>query len=61
MIDDQAKQVLAVGLTTFQGRFSTDYGGLFAATTISIIPVLIVYVIFQKRFIAGAASAAVKG
>lgn len=61
MINDDSKQVLAVGLTTFSGRYSTDYGGLFAATTLSILPVLIVYLIFQKRFIAGAASAAVKG
>lgn len=61
MMDSEDKQVLAVGLTTFNGRYGTDYGGLFAATTISVIPVLVVYLIFQKRFIAGAASAAVKG
>ena len=61
MMDSEEKQVLAVGLTTFNGRYGTDYGGLFAATTISVIPVLVVYLIFQKRFIAGAASAAVKG
>lgn len=61
MMDSEDKQVLAVGLTTFNGRYGTDYGGLFAATTISVIPVLIVYLIFQKRFIAGAAAAAVKG
>jgi multiple sugar transport system permease protein/raffinose/stachyose/melibiose transport system permease protein len=60
MINSQNKQVLAVGLTSFQGRYSTDYGGLFAATTISIIPVVIVYIIFQRRFISGAAAAAVK-
>src|SRR5699024_1053292 len=47
MIDDDSKQVLAVGLTTFSGRYSTDFGGLFAATTLSILPVLIVYLIFQ--------------
>lgn len=61
MIDSEEKQLLAVGLTTFNGRYSTDYGGLFAATTISIIPVLIIYVIFQKRFVAGVAAGAVKG
>lgn len=61
MIDTPNKQVLAVGLTTFNGRYGTDYGGLFAATTISIIPVLVIYLIFQKRFIAGAAAASVKG
>lgn len=61
MMDSEDKQVLAVGLTTFNGRYGTDYGGLFAATTISVVPVLVVYLIFQKRFIAGAAAAAVKG
>lgn len=61
MMDSENKQLLAVGLTLFNGRYSTDYGGLFAATTISILPVIIVYVIFQKRFIAGVAAGAVKG
>jgi multiple sugar transport system permease protein/raffinose/stachyose/melibiose transport system permease protein len=61
MINSDELQVLAVGLTTFSGRYTTDHGGLFAATTISILPVVAVYVIFQRRFIAGAASAAVKG
>lgn len=61
MITNQDKQVLAVGLTTFHGQYGTDYGGLFAAATISVIPVLLVYIIFQRRFVAGAASAAVKG
>ncbi|MDN6233954.1 MAG: carbohydrate ABC transporter permease, partial [Bifidobacterium crudilactis] len=32
------------------------YGGLFAATSIAIIPVIVVYMIFQKQFIAGIAS-----
>lgn len=61
MIDSPEKQLLAVGLTQFNGRFTTDYGGLFAATAISIIPVLIIYIIFQKRFVVGIANSAVKG
>lgn len=61
MISSEEKQVLAVGLTTFRGQYGTDYGGLFAATTLAIVPVMIVYIVFQRRFIAGAASAALKG
>jgi ABC-type glycerol-3-phosphate transport system permease component len=38
-----------------------DYGALFAATAISIIPVLLIYLFFQKQFIAGIAASAVKG
>jgi len=61
VIQTRNRQLLSVGLAMFQGRFATDYGGLFAATTISIMPVLIVYLIFQKRFIDGVAASAVKG
>ena len=61
IISTKEKQLLAVGLKMFSGQYSTDYGALFAATAISIIPVLLIYIIFQKQFIAGVASAAVKG
>jgi len=56
-----SKQLLAVGLKLFNGRYSTDYAGLFAATSLAILPVIIVYLIFQKRFIAGVSSASIKG
>ena len=61
VINAKEKQLLAVGLKMFSGQYSTDYGALFAATAISIIPVLAIYLIFQKQFIAGIASSAVKG
>ena len=35
----------------FSGQYSTDYGALFAATAISIIPVLLIYLIFQKQLL----------
>lgn len=61
VINTQEKQLLSVGLKMFNGQYSTDYGALFAATTISIVPVLIIYLFFQKQFIAGIASSAIKG
>ena len=56
MINDSSKQLLSVGLRQFNGQYGTDYGGLFAATALSIIPIIIVYLVFQKRFISGIAS-----
>ena len=56
MINDDSKQLLSVGLRLFNGQYDTDYGGLFAATSISIIPVVVIYLIFQKQFIAGVAT-----
>jgi len=61
ILHTKKKQLLSVGLAMFNGQYSTNYGGLFAATTVSILPVLIVYFIFQKRFIDGVAASAVKG
>ena len=60
MITDESKQLLAVGLKAFNGQYGTDYGGLFAATSLAIVPVIIVYMIFQKQFIAGIATGSSK-
>ena len=38
MITDEKKQLLAVGLKAFNGQYGTDYGGLFAATSLAIVP-----------------------
>jgi multiple sugar transport system permease protein/raffinose/stachyose/melibiose transport system permease protein len=61
MIRTQSRQVLSVALNLYSGRYSTDYAGLFAATAIAIVPVVACYLVFQRRFIEGIASAAVKG
>lgn len=60
MITDESKQLLAVGLKAFNGQYGTDYGGLFAATSLAIVPVIIVYMVFQKQFIAGIATGSSK-
>ena len=57
MIADDDKQLLSVGIKMFSGQYGTDYGGLFAATSVTIIPVVIAYLVFQKQFIAGIAPA----
>ena len=60
MITDESKQLLAVGLKAFNGQYGTDYGGLFAATSLAIVPVIIGYMVFQKQFIAGIATGSSK-
>ena len=60
VINTKEKQLLAVGLKMFNGQYSTDYGALFAATAISIIPVLLIYLFFQKQFIESVARMAPK-
>lgn len=44
-----------------QQGYQNDYGALFAAMVISVIPSLIVYVIFQRRLESGLTAGALKG
>lgn len=51
---------VTAGLLTFQGQHSNDYTLLSAGVLISIVPILAVYLFFQRYFVAGMAGA-VKG
>lgn len=54
-------RTLPVGLTNFNGQFTTNYTTLMAALVISILPVMLVYFIFSKKIIEGMTAGAVKG
>lgn len=60
IINDNAMKTVPVGIMTFVGEHGTDYGLLCAGVLIAVIPVLIVYLIFQRYFVEGLAGA-VKG
>jgi raffinose/stachyose/melibiose transport system permease protein len=53
-------RTLAVGLRAFNGEFSFDWSGFAAATVISILPVILVFILFQKYFVNGI-SGSIKG
>ena len=53
-------RTLSVGLRAFTGQYTVDISGFAAATTISMIPIIIVFIIFQRQFVNGLAGA-VKG
>lgn len=48
------------GLMIFKGEFGTNYGLMNAGVLISVIPILIIYLVFQKYFVQGLAGS-VKG
>lgn len=57
IINDNAKKTVPVGLMTFVGEHGTDYGYLCAGVLISLVPVLVVYLVFQRYFVEGMAGA----
>lgn len=54
---DPDKRTLAVGMLAFQGTNSTDWTGLAAGATMSLVPVLLVFVLLQRYFVEGIAGA----
>lgn len=52
-LSDQVKGTLALGLMLFVGQNQTEWGELMAISIIMILPVIIVFIAFQKYFIRG--------
>jgi ABC-type glycerol-3-phosphate transport system permease component len=52
---------MELGLMYFMKEFIVDYGGIMAATTLTILPVLIVFLVFRTRIIEGIATTGMKG
>ncbi|MFE9043473.1 carbohydrate ABC transporter permease [Streptomyces sp. NPDC014861] len=61
LIQSPEERTAPSGLAFFVGAHSTDVPMLAAATLIVIAPVVLVYLFFQRNFIAGMVSGAVKG
>ncbi|MFA5479589.1 MAG: carbohydrate ABC transporter permease [Candidatus Muiribacteriota bacterium] len=52
---------LPVGLAMFQGQYSAEWTKLMAASTITVVPIIILFVFAQRYFIEGMTKGAVKG
>lgn len=51
---------MEVGLMYFQRAFSVDYGGIMAACVVTVLPVLVVFLIFRTQIIEGVSFTGVK-
>lgn len=60
VLNDVDVRTLPIAIALFQGQHSTSWGLVFAASLLAIIPVLIVYIVFQRFFVAGLTSGAIK-
>lgn len=61
MLNSNQNLSIAVGIATMQGESSTDYGLLMAGAALASVPIIIVFLIFQKYFTKGITMGAVKG
>ncbi len=60
LLTDESKRTLTVGLLFFQGTMTRDIAGLTSAAMIMAVPIIILFVIFQRKFVRGMTQGAVK-
>ncbi len=58
---DSSQYTVQIGLAQFRFQYQALWPELMAAATLAIVPVLIVYLFFQRYFVAGVTAAGVKG
>ncbi len=61
MITDTTMRTIPTGLANFVGQYALSVTWLMAGAIIASIPVIIVYIIFQRHFVQGLMSGAVRG
>jgi raffinose/stachyose/melibiose transport system permease protein len=60
LVNDDARRTLPIGMLFFQGRYTVNIPVLTAGAVIIVLPLIIVYLIFQRKFIEGLTAGAVK-
>ncbi|MEA4813100.1 MAG: carbohydrate ABC transporter permease [Anaerolineaceae bacterium] len=61
IIDKPALRTLPIAIFSFQGQHGTQWGLVFAAMMIALIPIFIVFFSLQKYFVRGIGDGAIKG
>ncbi len=60
-ITSTEKKTISLGIQSFIGEYSTDWGSLMGAAVISLIPIIIFFAVAQKSLVGGLSAGAVKG
>jgi len=61
VMQSPGKFPLAVAIAQLKSTYYQDYGLLMAGTLVSVVPLMMLFLVLQKEFIAGLTSGAVKG
>ena len=61
LMQDEAMYTLPVALANLSGQYNTEWALLMAGAVVVVIPVVVVFLLAQKHYIAGIAAGAVKG
>ena len=54
-------RTIPLGIRMFLGQYSTEYGLVMASSVVSLVPVFVVFLFFQRFFVQGIATSGLKG
>jgi multiple sugar transport system permease protein len=57
----ETMRTIPVGIALFSGEYTVPYGDIFAASVVSVVPIIILVIIFRKWIVSGLTAGAVKG
>ena len=60
-IKNSSLRTLPIAIALFQSEHLTEWGQVFAASLVALIPVVIIFIIFQRYFIQGISTTGLKG
>ena len=60
-IGDASHRTLPIGIALFQSEHLTEWGQVFAASLVALVPVVIIFIIFQRYFVQGISTTGIKG
>jgi alpha-1,4-digalacturonate transport system permease protein len=60
-ISDPKKYTMQLALSNFSGEYAVDWSSMLAMSTISMLPMLIIFLVFQRQFVQGTATSGLKG
>jgi raffinose/stachyose/melibiose transport system permease protein len=60
MAQGENVKTVTLGANQFLGQFESDWNAVLASLTLSMVPVVILYIIFSRQLIRGLTSGAVK-
>ncbi|MDO4276588.1 MAG: carbohydrate ABC transporter permease [Eubacteriales bacterium] len=61
MLNSRNKLTISLGVATLQAELATDYGLIMAGAALAAVPIVTVFLVFQKFFTQGITMGAVKG
>jgi multiple sugar transport system permease protein len=60
-IKETTRRTLPIAIALFQSQHLTEWGQVFAASIVALVPVVVVFTVFQRYFIRGISTTGLKG